>query len=58
MVNRARLITCKTADLTWKGQARSEGIIGDTDLAGIIRSKNLFEGGFVKRALDHRCFMG
>ena len=36
-VNCAKLITCKMADLTRKGQSRGNGIAGHDDLAGMVR---------------------
>lgn len=43
IVNWARLITCKIANLTREGQLLGNGMAGDDDFAGILSSRRLFE---------------
>jgi hypothetical protein len=48
MVNWARLITCKIADLTWEVQLLGNGMLGDDDFAGMRNSRMLFKEAFLK----------
>jgi len=56
-VNWAKLITCKTADLTREGQPRGNGISGDDGLAVMGGSRKLFAGGLLKRSMACGRFM-
>jgi hypothetical protein len=54
MVNWARLITCKIADLTREVQLLGNGRGGDGDFAGTGSSRRLFEEGILKPIINHR----
>jgi hypothetical protein len=54
MVNWARLITCKIADLTREVQLLGNEMAGDDDFAGTGSSKRLFEEVTLKPTINHR----
>ena len=56
MVNWARLITCKIADLTREVQLLGNGRAGDDDFTGTGSSRRLFEEGILKPTINHRVF--
>ena len=55
MVNWARLITCKIADLTREAQLLGNGRVGDDDFAGMRSSRRLLEKDFLKPTINQRC---
>jgi len=54
MVNWARLITCKIADLTREVQFLGNGRVGDDGLAGMRNSRVLFKNAFLKPTINRR----
>jgi len=54
MVNWARLITCKIADLTREVQLLGNGRVSDDDFAGTGGSRRLFEEGALKPTINRR----
>jgi hypothetical protein len=52
MVNWARLITCKIADLTRDVQLLGNGRVGDDDFTGMRNPKMPFEDPFLKPTIN------
>jgi len=55
-LNWAKLLTCKTADLTREGQPRGSGISGDDDLTGVARLQEALPKQFLEAYHKLLCF--